>query len=127
MQRTTRRHLLIVDDDADLARFLAEILGSCDQDYLISVARSGEEALEQLHESAVDLLITDLRMSGVDGLALIRWLRAFYPGTPAILMTGDSRKSVAAQARACGAFRTIRKSLDLPSVVERAVRDSLSA
>lgn len=122
----TKKHLLVVDDDADLAGYLAEVLSWVDEDYRIITAGSGEEALEQLHRRRVDLVITDLRMPGVDGLMLIRWLRAFHPRTPAILMTGDTRRGVYLKARDCGAWRTIPKSGDFPRHLETAVREALA-
>ena len=123
----SRRHILIVDDDRELTSFLTEILCQCDEGYRITVSHSGEEALEKLEAMSVNVLVTDLRMPGLDGLALIRWARTFHPDTPAILMTGDGHEDVPAQARACGAWKTVRKSLDLPARLGQAVRDSLSA
>lgn len=122
-----RKHVLIVDDDSDLASFVVETLSWASENYRISVARSGEEALEQLHRGPVDLVITDLRMPGIDGLMLIRWLRAFRPRTPAILMTGDTRRDVEVKARHCGAWRMIPKSGDFPRQLERAAREALAA
>jgi two-component system response regulator YesN len=123
----TKKHLLLVDDDADLAGYLAEVLSWVDEDYRIITSGSGEEALDQLHRGRVDLVITDLRMPGIDGLMLVRWLRAFHPRMPAILMTGDTRREVYVKARHCGAWRTIPKSGDFPRELERAVREALSA
>ena len=122
-----RKHVLIVDDDASLASFVVETLSWASEDYRLSVARSGEEALERLHRGPVDLVITDLWMPGIDGLMLIRWLRAFRPRTPAILMTGDTRRDVRVRARRCGAWRTVPKSGDFLRQLERAVRDALAA
>lgn len=122
-----QKHVLIVDDDPDLISFLADTMSASIEDCRISVARSGEEALERLEESPVDVLVTDLYMSGITGLALIRWVKAFHPSTRAILMTGDGRKVLAAEARSCGAWRTILKSLDLPNLIQEAVRNALSA
>lgn len=121
------KHVLVVDDDSDLAAFIAETLVGADPGCCVSVARSGEEALEKLYQGPVDVLVTDLRMSGIDGLALIRWARAFHPDVPAILMTGDERRELAVRARSCRAWRTVFKSSGFTERLEQAVRDALRA
>ena len=123
----SRRHILIVDDDRELTSFLTEILCQCDGGYRVTVSHSGEEALEKLEAMSVDVLVTDLRMPGLDGLALIRWARTFHPDTPAILMTGDAHRDVPEQARACGAWKTVLKSLHLPARLGQAIGDALAA
>jgi len=121
------KHVLVVDDDSVLAAFIAETLVESQPGCSVSVARSGEEALERLYQGPVDVLVTDLRMSGIDGLALIRWARAFHPDVPAILMTADRRSELALRARSCGAWRTVFKSSGFTERLECAVRDALCA
>lgn len=66
-------------------------------------------------------------MPNIDGLTLIRWLRAFHFHTPAILMTGDIRRDVQVRARHCGDWRPVPTSGDFPREPETAVREALGA
>src|SRR5918994_5828808 len=67
------KRLLVVDDEPNLLRAVAACLKA--EDYEVSMARSGHEALMQLAESVPDLIISDIRMPGMDGYKLARQLR----------------------------------------------------
>jgi DNA-binding NarL/FixJ family response regulator len=67
------KRLLVVDDEPNLLRAVAACLKT--EDYEVSTARSGHEALMQLAESVPDLIISDIRMPGMDGYKLARQLR----------------------------------------------------
>ena len=87
-QRTgsARARLLVVDDDPVVRAALAEDL---DGEYCVATAASGAEALSVLYSGeAVDALVTDLTMPGMDGLSLIREAQTRCPGLPAVLLTG---------------------------------------
>ncbi len=87
MGPATRPRVLVVDDEAMIREVIADYL--TDGGYSVLVAANGAEALVLLAtESAVDALITDLSMPGMDGLAVIRSARERYPALPAILLTG---------------------------------------
>ncbi len=107
------KHILIVDDEPALALGLVEALKQSGQPYQASAVHSGEEALAQLDRLPQDLLITDLCMPGIDGLALIRWVRTFYPCMPTILVTAATDEAVELKARAAGAWDLITKPFDL--------------
>lgn len=70
------KRLLVVDDEPNLLRAVAACLKA--EDYEVSTARSGQEALVKLAEFVPDLIISDIRMPGMDGYRLVRQLR----GTP---------------------------------------------
>ncbi|HKY30743.1 MAG TPA: response regulator transcription factor [Pyrinomonadaceae bacterium] len=67
------KRLLVVDDEPNLLRAVAACLTA--EDYEVSTARSGHEALMQLAESVPDLIISDIRMPGMNGYKLVRQLR----------------------------------------------------
>ena len=94
--------VLVVDDEAFVLETTREALR--DSGYRVLVAEDGEAALRQVEETneAVDVVITDLRMPNVDGLALIRTLRARYPNLPIIAASGmaDGRSEEALKAGA---------------------------
>jgi len=122
----TGNHILIVDDEPRVAFFLSKSLEHTKQNYNVSIAHSGEEALEILNRSSIDLLVTDLRMPGIDGLELMRWVRASSPHTRTILMTAYGNNKVEAEARRLEAYRYITKPFnmdDFTKAVQEALRD----
>jgi DNA-binding NarL/FixJ family response regulator len=87
------KRLLVVDDEPNLLRAVAACLRS--EDYEVSMARSGHEALMQLAESVPDLIISDIRMPGMDGYKLARQLRG-SPRTalvPIVFLTAKDETS----------------------------------
>src|ERR1043165_7625071 len=79
------KHLLLVDDEAALREAIAERLG--DHGFVVEQAGSGEDALARLSEFAFDVIITDLRLPGVDGRAVLDAALDRYPEIIAIIIT----------------------------------------
>src|SRR5215475_5463011 len=82
----TAPHLLFVDDEAALRGLMAERL--TERGFEVVEADSGERALALLDQFAFDIIITDLRLPGIDGSRLIEAARDRYPGIVAIVITG---------------------------------------
>jgi DNA-binding response OmpR family regulator len=82
-----QRTVLIVDDEEPFLLSLADGLASSGSHFRVVMATSGEAALELLDRLTVDLVVTDLKMPGMDGLELIRRLRDRHPGLPVMVMT----------------------------------------
>ena len=78
--------ILVVDDELLIRDLLYDFFQ--DQGWDIAVAESGEQALEILQEKKVDVLLTDLRMPAMDGMALTGQVRKSFPGIPVVIMTG---------------------------------------
>jgi DNA-binding response OmpR family regulator len=126
----TPRHILIVDDEPRVAFILSKALERADHEYKVSIAHSGEEALEALNRSQVDLLITDLRLPGISGLELMRWVRASSPRTRAILITAYGNDEVEAEARRLEAYRYITKPFNVEhftQAVQEALREAAAS
>lgn len=124
------RHILLVDDEPRVAFFLSKTLERANREYKISVAHSGEEALEMLNRSQVALLITDLRLPGISGLELMRRVRASSPQTRTILITAYGNDEVEAEARRLEAYRYITKPFNLEQftqAVQEALREAAVA
>ncbi len=81
-----RHKILVVDDLGDSCSLIAEFLR--EQGYLAGVALGGQAALSLLAKFSVDLVLTDHRMPGMDGVELIQNIRATRPDQKALLMTG---------------------------------------
>lgn len=107
------KSILVVDDEQAVAFFLAEALSELNVNYQTETACSGEEALEKMASDTYDLVVTDLRMPGLDGMDLLSHIQIHYPGTPLILMTayGDARTEAA--ARRLGARHYITKPFSI--------------
>lgn len=103
--------ILVVDDDPAVRTSLAGAL--TDGDTKVCVADSGEQALAMLGEAAPDLVLSDIRMAGLDGITLLQTLKRRAPGTDVILMTAyDDMPTVVAAMRE-GAIDFLPKPLDL--------------
>lgn len=91
-----RDKILVVDDDASVLALFQMVLGT--EGYKITCASSGEEALQQLECERFDLLISDLRLPGLDGIALVKQAKAINPAMPSIVLTayGTVESAVAA-------------------------------
>ena len=105
------KRILIVDDDADIRESLPGGLSGSGAE--IDTAKDGEEALAKVAEAPPDIVLTDVRMPGMDGLELLRLLRDRAPLVDVILMTAfDDMPTVVAGMRE-GARDFLVKPLDL--------------
>lgn len=114
--------VLVVDDDDNLRRVLQVQLQQAG--HTVSTAANGAQALEILNRAHQDLVITDLRMSGMSGVELLKKVRADYPGTPVILITAFGAIDTAVEAIRLGAFDYITKPVNpdaLRMIVERVL------
>ncbi|ACL65736.1 two component, sigma54 specific, transcriptional regulator, Fis family [Anaeromyxobacter dehalogenans 2CP-1] len=117
-----RYRVLIVDDETDSREALAELTQRWGYD--VQTASDGTEALRRAIEGHPDVILTDLVMPNMDGLWLLRALRAELPDCPVVLLTGRGTIQTAVQAIREGAFDFIEKPLEVPRlrlVLERAL------
>src|SRR6478609_5916408 len=85
MTNMQRERILIVDDEANARTALAELLR--DEGYAVETAGDGFKALPKLDDFAPDLLLTDLKMPGMDGIELMRKTQERSPDTVTVVMT----------------------------------------
>jgi two-component system, NtrC family, response regulator AtoC len=117
-----RARLLIVDDEANARTALAELLR--DEGYAVETAADGFKALPKLDEFAPDLLLTDLKMPGMDGIELMRKARERDPESVAVVMTAFGAVDTAVAAMRQGAADYLTKPInvdELVLVLERAL------
>ncbi|CAN5737848.1 sigma-54 dependent transcriptional regulator [soil metagenome] len=110
-----RKHLLIVDDEAALRSAIAERLS--DHGYAVEQAGSGEEALERLADFAFDILITDLRLPGINGRDVLDSALERYPDIIAIVITGYGTVKDAVDAIKHGAADFITKPFQFDALL----------
>ena len=106
--------VLVVDDEVGMVTLLRNYLTR--EGYEIHTAPSGETALHILEAHDCDVVLTDLRMGGMDGLALVRAIHATRPETPVILMTAFGGIDTAIEAVKAGAYHFVAKPVKLPEV-----------
>lgn len=114
---------LVVDDDAGVRFTLSEILA--DGGLQVDAAENGSAALGLARATHFDLVITDVRMAPMDGLELLRILRAEQPKLKVIVLTAHSSERLAVEAMKLGAFDYFKKPFDLDelmAVVTRALQ-----
>ncbi len=104
--------ILIADDEAGLREFLGDSLRLDDHD--VVEAADGREACRLLDERSFELVITDLKMPFVDGLAIVRKVRAETPETEVIVLTAHGSVDSAVEAMKLGAFDYLRKPIAGP-------------
>jgi len=103
--------VLLVDDDNELTRVLAEWLRQ--RGYRIEIASRAEPALDALERCAFDVVVTDLRMPGVSGIELCGRVAERCPGLPVIVMTGFGSLDAAIDAIRAGAYDFVEKPVKL--------------
>jgi CheY-like chemotaxis protein len=114
--------VLIVDDDADLSETLARLLGRFGHKCL--VASSGSEAVHLIDTMAPDLVVTDLHMPGMDGVAVARRARQENPPIPVVIMTAYPTADTRREAQAMGGTVYLAKpfaNVDMLDAVRRAL------
>jgi len=106
----TRAQILLVDDDDSLLQLLAMRLEAAG--YTVRTARSGAEALSRIAEQAPAVVISDLRMPGMDGLELFRRIHARWSQLPVIILTAHGTIPDAVMATQSGLFAFLTKPID---------------
>ena len=110
-----QKHLLIVDDETPLREAIAERLS--DQGFIVEQATSGEQALERLAAFAFDILITDLRLPGIDGRKVLDAAVERYPDIISIVITGYGTVKDAVDAIKQGAADFITKPFQFDALL----------
>lgn len=121
---SVRKRILIVDDDEQVLFVLDRILSRKDNKYEITAARNGREALKNAMATRFDLLITDLRMPDMGGVALTEAVTALNAGTVVIWMTAYGCNLSRADAKRLGIYRCLDKPVEIDEI-RQVVRGAL--
>src|SRR3982750_2273901 len=114
--------ILIADDHDALRRGLKRGLAEAGHD--VEEASNGNAAIERLHESYFDVVLSDLKMGGSDGMDVLRTTRAMHPTTAVILMTAFGSVNTAVEAMKTGAFDYVQKPFEIEEMevkIEKAL------
>ncbi len=122
MKQNNRDKILIVDDELNTREGLKQALE--DEGYVVLVAETGEIAKRILTQQGVNLIVSDLKMPGIDGLDLLKFARQLAPETAIIIITGFGSIETAVKAMKDGAYDFITKPIDidkLSALIEKAL------
>jgi CheY-like chemotaxis protein len=119
------KHILIVDDDVRVLRYLEQGLQNLGDGYIITAVNTAEDALARAEQHKPDLVISDLRMPTIDGLALLERIHARYSDTRMVLMSAYGNDDVQEAARKLGIYRFITKPFRTENLISIA-RSALS-
>src|SRR5512144_2541283 len=114
--------ILIADDHDALRRGLARALREAGHD--VEEAPNGNAAITLLHESHFDVVVSDLKMGGSDGMDVLRSTKTLHPSTSVILMTAFGSVTTAVEAMKHGAFDYVQKPFEIEEMevkVEKAL------
>lgn len=124
----SKSHILVVDDEPLMREYVQEALQRAG--HVVTSASNGRDAIEQIAKQCYDVVVTDLKMAPVDGLEVLRAVRAHHSGTACIVMTAYGTVETAVAALKEGAFDYIMKPFapdELELAVARAIeRERLS-
>ena len=116
------RKVLVVDDDPVVGKSFDRVLSG--KGYAVITARNGEEALTKLHNETYDLVFTDIKMPGMNGLEVAERLKETQPWLPVVIVTGYGTDAYEARAKAAGVSGFLHKPLS-PEMIEGSAQEAL--
>ncbi|TML48236.1 MAG: response regulator [Actinobacteria bacterium] len=117
--------ILLVDDDTALLDALPEALRLRMNGIQIDTSETAGDALERIKQTDYDAIVSDVKMPGMDGLALLHEIRELRPSTPTLMITGHGERELAVQALRGGAYDFVQKPIDRDYFIaslERAIQ-----
>jgi DNA-binding NtrC family response regulator len=111
----SKTQVLVIDDDAVVGRSFDRVLS--DKGYDVSTALNGEDALKEMENTDYDVVFTDIRMPGMDGIEVAEKIKQRCPWTPVVVITGYGTTENEAKASVLGVSGFIRKPLT-PEIIE---------
>jgi len=125
MMQAPQPRILLVDDDAALLQALPRTLALRIAGIQTETCASAVEALQRIPQYDYDAIVSDIKMPGIDGLALLTMIKELRPETPTLLITGHGEHDLAIQALRRGAYDLIQKPIDrdyFVAALQRAIQ-----
>ncbi|HEX7510852.1 MAG TPA: HD domain-containing phosphohydrolase [Chitinivibrionales bacterium] len=116
--------LLVVDDERSICDILGQYLRM--KGYAVFVARSAEDAVNIIKQEKIDLVLSDIKMPGMSGVELLKWIRDYNRILPVLLTTGFPTLDTAIEALKLGAFDYLTKPFHLEEIGEKIKRALLN-
>ena len=118
----TNPQVLVIDDDAVVGRSFDRVLSG--KGYEVDTALTGEEGLKDIDNTEYDVVFTDIKMPGMDGLEVAERIKAKCPWTPVVVITGYGTEENEAKASVLGVSGFVRKPLT-PEIIENITLKAL--
>lgn len=115
--------ILVVDDDPVVGKSFDRVLSG--KGYAVVTAKDGEEALKKMASEEYDAVFTDIRMPGIDGIAVAEQIRSQRPWLPVVIVSGYATADNEARAMAAGVRTVLHKPLS-PQMIEDSAREAVS-
>lgn len=115
------RKILIVDDNQEMLYTLKDGLEKYSRDFSVIIAGDGLDAIEQLSQNTISLVVTDLKMPRMDGFSLLAHIIENYPGIPVIMITGYITPQMEQVVRQGGAAGYIEKPFMVDALAEKII------
>jgi DNA-binding NtrC family response regulator len=116
------KRILVVDDEESMCQYLSILLGK--EGYAVTTAGSGAEALARMEQTPYDVVLSDIQMPKVDGIQLLKGIKAIDPETPVIMLTAYASEQSAIDAVNLGAYSYLQKHCKNDEI-KVAVRNAL--
>ena len=113
------KHVLIVEDEKTFQLTLLDGLRKYEQDFRVLTAENGKVAREVLETLPVDLVVTDLKMPGMDGFELLSLIRKNHPYVPVIVMTAFGNSELEKWLQSVGVFAYLEKPIDFAELTNK--------
>jgi DNA-binding NtrC family response regulator len=110
--------IMLVDDEERFLTTTQKLLKKKGYDY-VEIALSGQEALEKLTVSNIQVIILDVKMPGMDGVTTLREIKRMYPLVEVIMLTGNATVDSAIAGLKSGAFDYLMKPADIDELMEK--------
>jgi len=118
--KTANRQVLVVDDEISICEIVCAYLGK--NGYTVFQALSAEKAIEIIKEKEIDLVLSDIKMPGMSGVELLKWVKEFNSFLPVIITTGFPTLDTAVEALKLGAYDYLTKPFHLEEIREKVSR-----
>ena len=116
------KRVLVIDDDPVIGKSIDRVLSG--KGYAVITAGDGAQALDKLAREDYDMVYTDIRMPGMDGVEVARQIKASRPWLPVVIITGYGSQASEAEAKAVGVTAFLHKPLS-PAMIEESAQDAL--
>ena len=116
-QKKGKIKVLLVDDEEEFVNTLSERLQM--RDLESATVYDGGQAMESVTEEEPDVLVLDLKMPGIHGIDVLRWMKNFHPDVQVIILTGHGTESDELKAKELGAFDYLKKPVETDSLVKK--------
>jgi CheY-like chemotaxis protein len=117
------RKVLVVDDDPVVGKSFNRVLTD-EKGYIVVTAKNAHEALKRIREESYDVVFTDIKMPGMDGVELAERVKSRQPWIPVVIVTGYGTVDNEDRAKAAGVSAFLRKPLS-PEMIEESAHDAL--